>query len=69
MWEMTLCTGPDDDLVTMTFETPEQWRDWLGLHHPALLRSWSGKGSSRTGYEWQQYGTDYYWSSIQRRVL
>jgi hypothetical protein len=55
--------------VTMTFETPEQWRDWLGLHHPALLRSWSGKGSSRTGYEWQQYGTDYYWSSIQRRVL
>lgn len=63
MWEMTLCTGPEADLIVETFDSPAQWRDWLRENHPRLMDEdrWNGEGEG-----WHQRGTDYYWSTIKR---
>lgn len=60
-WHMEMCVSEKQDLIERDFDTVEDWEAWLKENHPKLLKSWHGDKP-----DWKQYGTGYYWSSLEK---
>lgn len=63
MFRSETCVSGNDDLIVREHLSIEEWRSWINRTYPGMIRLWHGWDDDGA---WEQYGTDYYWSRIEK---